>query len=436
MRIFLSSFLCILAFSWTAFAQQAPHELLETPPEPVQMQAIAPLPATTPPSVQENTPLAYTPSLDFLLSLLNSAIPNTTLKSLVVELLASPAGTSQATWLERRADSLVALGQEAKLRQWLATIPATQATPHLKNLPVEIELARGNVDSICQQSQKENHASTDMFWQQINILCLAKNGKSDDAILALEIMNESGGVTPFFQEAIIHINQKAIPIKNIPSPLSLFDFAVLRMAGETDRLKEKFDTLPAFAIKFLSEDASIDVKLRERATLKAQQLGLIETKTEPKPGEQPFARNVAGEVVSLVKILEAGNAPNPADNAVIARLDVKNASVNDNRRIEKLLALMELFGYTVPKETWITLTHTKNRFDGDSPPAFLLTLLEQALTEHHKAEVIVCAALLFNGNESDKVSDLVLIPVVRAIKAIGLEKEARAVAFSAVHNYQ
>ncbi|MEI7669501.1 MAG: hypothetical protein WCJ33_05420, partial [Pseudomonadota bacterium] len=168
---------------------------------------------------------------------------------------------------------------------------------------------------------------------------------------------------------------------------------------------------------------------------KALQLGII-PKNDVKNPEQPFAKTLASDVASLVKTFGTGNPPSEADMAIIKRLDIKNIGINDGRRITRLLSLMEIFGYKIPHEIWYGLLKHKNRFDGEVPPAFLIDMLNKAVAENRKAEIILLSSLLANGNDSDKMSDLVLIPVVNALKTSGLAKEARDIAYKAVANYQ
>jgi len=181
---------------------------------------------------------------------------------------------------------------------------------------------------------------------------------------------------------------------------------------------------------------NVEVKLREKATARAQQIGIMPVPESNRPPEQPFAKTLASDVSTLVTALGSGNKQaNDADNAVIARLSLDDAGISDSRRVEKLLTLMQLFGYKVPDATWQKLFAHKNRFDGEVPPAILIDKINQAALAGRKGEVILLAALITDGNEVDKASEIALIPVITALKMVGFEKEARVVAYDAVKAY-
>jgi hypothetical protein len=96
---------------------------------------------------------------------------------------------------------------------------------------------------------------------------------------------------------------------------------------------------------------------------------------------------------------------------------------------------MQVFGYTVPDAIWEKLFVHKNRFDGESPPAIWVDRITQAAQANRKGEVILLAALITGVSDVDKVNDLALLPVVKALKQVGFEKEARQIAYSAVKMY-
>jgi len=381
---------------------------------------------------------------DFLLSLIDSGVANATLRDLLVKLLMTqsqpPAGTSNNDWLELRVRSLANLGQDAKAIEMISALPASIAKPQLTQLLIEIELAQGSYDKVCKQPQPDVHSLSSpeaIFWQKVNILCQAHAGKNDEAMVGLDVLHETNADEGlFFQEAVRHMGDKNIPLKSYPKSITLFDFAVIKLAGETDKLRDKFDMLPPLAIKYIAEDAGIDIKLREKATAVGQQAGIMQGTEVGKMAEQPFAKSLASDVNSLVSALESGNPPTDSDNAVIARLDLDNVAIQDARRLQRLLSCMEVFGYTVSDSVWQKLFVRKNRFDGEIPPAMLLDRLDQASNTHHKAQVILLASLLTGSNEVYKVSDTVLIPVIRALKSAGFEKEARQIAFTAVKSYK
>ncbi|MEI6730246.1 MAG: hypothetical protein WCL30_03220, partial [Pseudomonadota bacterium] len=163
---------------------------------------------------------------------------------------------------------------------------------------------------------------------------------------------------------------------------------------------------------------------------------LLPAKDVNKTPEPPFAKNVASDVSSLVTAFATGNPPNDADNIVIARLAIDDATIQDARRIQRLLTLMQVFGYKVSDDVWQKIFARKNRYEGDAPAAFLVDKLLDAAANDRKAEVIILAAIIADGNESDKIGDLALLPILKSLKQAGFEKEARTIAINAVKRYR
>ena len=209
---------------------------------------------------------------------------------------------------------------------------------------------------------------------------------------------------------------------------------LLRLAADTERLKDRIEAFPPVAVKYLAQDDKLDVKLREKATGRAQQLGIIPVGDGNKTPEPAFARPLASDVATLVTALGSGNPANDADNAVIARLALDETGIQDARRIQRLLSIMEPFGYKVAPQIWQKLLVHPERFDGEMPAASLVSRINDAAANGRRGEVIVLAGLIANG-DLERASDLGVVPVVRALLASGFEKEARKVAFAAVKSY-
>ena len=144
---------------------------------------------------------------------------------------------------------------------------------------------------------------------------------------------------------------------------------------------------------------------------------------------------VPSDVTTIVTALGSGKPANDADAAVIARLALDDSVILDSRRIQRLLTLMEPFGYRVPPDVWGRLFVHRERFDGDMPPAVLVARLGEAAEAHRRGEVIVLAALIAAGNDADRLPDLALLPVIKALIVAGFETEARAIAHDAVKAY-
>lgn len=379
---------------------------------------------------------------DFLLYQLRTGIANETIRTLLIKVLTlqspPPPGPSSNDWFTVRLSALSGLGQDGKIVEMLQSVPRSIITQNMLRQQTELELAQGNYDAACKKAAAASTSdpAAALFWQKLMILCQLHNGKSEQAAVGLDALHETDSSDTFFQEAVQHVIDKNVQIKNLPKTITLFDFALLKMGNATERLKDRIETVPSVAVKYLAQDTTIDEKLREKAVARAQQMGILPVPDSNKPPETPFSRPVESDVITLVSSLGAGDRKaTDADNAVIARLALDDTGVLDCRRIQRLLTLMQVFGYTVPDAIWEKLFVHKNRFDGEAPPAIWVDHITQAAQANRKGEVILLAALIMGVSDADKVNDLALLPVVKALKQVGFEKEARQIAYSAVKMY-
>lgn len=381
---------------------------------------------------------------DPLLQDMRTGIANGTLQTLVTHLLMTQAVPPQGSgkgqsWFALRINALISIGQDESAEQMISSLPASMADASLLQLQTGLKLVRGEYDNACQNVQPgavQPDPTGEDFWHKLAIMCQARAGKQDEAMVGVDLLREEHHTDDlFFQEAIRRIGDKTTPIKDNPKQWTLLNVALVRLANDTEKLKSSIEAFPAVAAKYMARDASLDIKLRERAQVRAQLLGVMPTPEGNKPPEQPFSRPLASDVTTLVAALGSDKPPNSADNAVIARLALDESGVIDSRRVQRLLTLMEPFGYHVPQEIWQKLFLHPERFDGDVPPAALVGRINDASNAHRSGEVILLSALITSGSDVDRISDLALLPIIKALIAAGYEKEARVIAHDAVKAY-
>jgi hypothetical protein len=379
-----------------------------------------------------------------LLKALHSGVSGETLQNLVTRLLMTQApapqgqGRSSQSWFALRVNALIGIGKDEKAEEMIASLPASMTDASLLQIGAELKLARGQYDRVCEKLQPDAlpaDNSGEAFWRKLSILCKAQAGKQDEAMVGIDMLHEEQHTDDlFFQEAIRKIGDREAVIKSNPKQWSVLNVTLLRLAEATGKLQEHMDDLPPVVVKYLAQDSKLDIKLRERASARAQQLGIVpggESRTQ----EQPFSRPLASDVSTLVSALGSGKPVNDSDNAVIARLALGDAGFGDSRRIQRLLTLMEPFGYQVPPEVWDKLFVHRERYDGELPPASLVSRMTDAANAGRRGEVIILAALVAGGGDLEHASDLVLLPVVKALMAAGFEKEARDLVYAAVKSY-
>lgn len=382
-------------------------------------------------------------SASALLTWVKAGIANEALRAQVINLLLSRATApegSKGNWLAKRAEALVALGEEDKALQLLGAVPPKLAPPPVKKLQAQLILLKDDITSACQMAEEQSlkAESETAFWQKFNIICKAQAGKYDEANLALDLLRESRAKDDLFLQDIVHaFSDKKFQIKNLPANISLLDFAAIKLAGELDRIKDKLDSLPPVTLKYILAIPKLEQKFFEKAQSKAVASGMIAPGKAVTPPPMPFATPLASDVTSLVNALGAGNPPSEADNTVIARLAVDAAAATqDTRRVTRLLSIMEVFGYQVPASVWDKLFDRKGRYDGVIPPAALMDRLNAAATAGRKGEVLMLAALILESEDVEKVHEIVLVPVIKALYGTGFTKEAKSIAYDAVQNYR
>lgn len=372
-----------------------------------------------------------------LLNWIRSGIAHPALRNLTLKLLTShttpPAGAPDS-WLIVRAHALVALGAEDMAEALLASVPSSFANDQVNQFHAELLLLKADTAGACKLQPSTSEAG---FWQKMIVLCKAVEGKKEEAQLALDVLSENNaGDISLLQEAVRHILDKSIPIKTLPTRWTMLDFALMRLAGAIPLLKDKLDSLPPVALKYIASDTSLEAKLRDKAESKAILAGMLPAKDAAKPPQQPFATALASDVTTLVTAF-ANGTPGDAEATVIERLAVDDsAAIQDTRRVQRLLTLMEPFGYRVSPDTWGKLLDRKPRFDGDVPAAMLVDRLNTAAQTGRKGEVVLLSALILNAADVEKTHESVLLPVVRALMAAGFTREAHSIAYDAVQSYR
>lgn len=377
-----------------------------------------------------------------LLSWIRGGIAHPALKELTIRLLISRNATPQETpdhWFERRIQALLAIGAEDKADAMIAAVPESMVTEALLRLRAELLLLRGDVATACKLQSGQTMANADAaFWQKLDIVCKASAGKRDEAMLALDIRREANVKDDeFLQDAVHKILDRTFNVKSYPATFTLFDVGLAKLAGELDKLKDRMDSLPPIALKYIAMDATLDPKTRSKAEGKAMMYGILPPKDNSKAPDQPFSTPLASDVTTLVTAFGSGNPPSEADNAVIARLALgPTAAVQDTRRVARLLSLMEPFGYKIPGEQWEKLVTRRTRYDGDIPATTVFDRLNDAAQHQRKGEVILLCGLMLGSADVEKTHELVLQPVVRALIAAGFTREAHAIAYDAVQSYR
>lgn len=88
-----------------------------------------------------------------------------------------------------RLYGLLQLGYYSDVLSMIKQVPPSSLTDQMEQLKVEAQLSQGNWREIC-PFIRSHSASTDLFWQKGNIMCLAFEGEQDKALLSFSLWQE------------------------------------------------------------------------------------------------------------------------------------------------------------------------------------------------------------------------------------------------------
>lgn len=150
--------------------------------------------------------------------------------------------------------------------------------------------------------------------------------------------------------------------------------------------------------------------------------------------QQPDAARAVLDLWPLMQIA-AQNEPIPFLPEIVSSWWQGQQSLPETRRLEKaslIYTLFEAFDYPVPAEDWIALLDGPLSTGANIPTAAALRGLRIATRGGRIGETVIYALLILGDTGPAGVSPQTLDEVVRALRAVGLEEDARAIAVEAV----
>jgi hypothetical protein len=101
--------------------------------------------------------------------------------------------------------------------------------------------------------------------------------------------------------------------------------------------------------------------------------------------------------------------------------------------LHRLVTVLDALDYNVPMSLWDEASKTPQPSDGDLPETGALTGLKQAADRGEVGRTVLVAAAVLGPNGAKNAHLLVLGDVLRALKRVGLDAEARRLGFEALY---
>ena len=136
-------------------------------------------------------------------------------------------------FLEARVTALAGIGDWTNALALSELVPAERRTPTMAHTRVDGLLITAKVDAACSEAQRGltlSESGDDSYWQKVEVLCDAIEGKTAAAGLAIGLLREQGVVDPAFFWAADLLQGNAGPVPK-DAKLSALTFAMLRQAA-------------------------------------------------------------------------------------------------------------------------------------------------------------------------------------------------------------
>ena len=131
---------------------------------------------------------------------------------------------SEKEFLKFKSDWLIKNFNLELIEEYLVKNQAINLHPKLSKFLVDQHLSNTNIDKACEIFLKNTELLTDEYLSKVNIYCLIKNNKREDAQLILDINKELGFKDEYFEQKINYLLKYTSKIDDSISEKSIFDF--------------------------------------------------------------------------------------------------------------------------------------------------------------------------------------------------------------------
>lgn len=328
--------------------------------------------------------------------IISPSIRNLALRTILLQ-AEMPEGKNDL--IAERAEALIKLGQPIAAEKLLQSVPSLFQKSHQKELQFLFTLLHAvkSEKEICSDATNALAAKARPFWQRWVVLCQAKAGEKDKAQLGIDLLDEQGEYSEFYQKIIQGILNKS-PAVRLPEVVYLEQAAWLFFTGE----KKYLSTLkaPPLAYAALYKD-------QWAALTKRFGLGKI-------PTSAPAAETYTPSLAYL-------------------KIPQKNASAKDKRLAFMAYSIRKSFGQPVS----IELEQELSSQSYETPqivtsPSWRESLKNAVEQQETGTAVLLIANTLTQELNHYAASDITF--VISCLRQLGLEADAYALAQEAIES--
>ncbi|WP_293948621.1 hypothetical protein [Sneathiella sp.] len=143
-----------------------------------------------------------------------------------------PQGLEDPTaLLALRLNRLLDAGLVTDAAELIARIPASEMTPSLERVAVEIDLLRGAAEAACQRISGRQSETADGFWTRVDIFCNLQAGNLARAEIGLNLLDEAAGEDPMFLALFDRLAGGAARLPENDQALTPLHIAMMKQAG-------------------------------------------------------------------------------------------------------------------------------------------------------------------------------------------------------------
>ena len=181
----------------------------------------------------------------------SETLANLALRLLVVE---AEYPETDENLLADRVAALLRLGKPALAQQLLAAVPNGLKDEAYHKQAFEVKVAMGTApqEDICGEAEARMSETPSSWWQRWVVLCQAVKGEKSKAELGLSLLREQNEVSEFY-ERVLRFADDATPITQLPSHLTMQQYAWLRLIGDSQSLAKAAEDESSIAAQWANQ---------------------------------------------------------------------------------------------------------------------------------------------------------------------------------------
>lgn len=371
-----------------------------------------------------------------LLEAVPEAIASPSLRQLLVRLLLSTAQPPASANIKQnifmhRVEALLRLDEMEWAQRLLELVPQEQRDEQIARAEYTARLLGGDVEWACARANSalSKYTENPEYWEKLAIFCLAREKKTAEAELLINVMREQGrGLSPAFvelSELMFGLRDKLST--RLEAPVALDDAAIFALSGWDGFPEGYMKNAPLPVARLVAVDTRFPDYLREEAQKRLDKASAIEQVDTDK----------AARLAWFKEQFAQGNDKQIAFSKLFNELET-NAGRSDGsgtarRRAFRLYSMLEAlgFGNVIPSSPWQGTVVTAAEQVIVSP--LLLSELRAAAEAEKVGETVLLSAIAVGQVPGlEAMSDASIADIVKALVKLGFRGEAEDLAAEAM----